>query len=265
MCGHVGQNQLEFEFDEGAVSRNQSKWDRLRKILEKTQTLSPRSHHIPLWKQAVIITQDDIDNPQLAQFAWMTKTKQGRPWPVFNVRVEGGWGNKSNSPDYKGPFGIFKNPYVEHLIMTQRCVIPADFFIEQPDKKQYPKDKRKFLIRREDEQALYLAGIFNELIDPETGEITGRAFTIKTTAYSGITAKALHKRSPLVIPEDTIFDYLNPDATQDDLSAFYFPPSSEGFIAHEVMPEMAKRKLPEGFEVDDPRLITPTGDILKAA
>ena len=262
MCGHIG--QLELEFDPNAIQHNMERMQRFGRIMEKVKKLSPGSYHIPLWKQAVIIPQKNPDQPLMATFAWMEQTRQSRPWPVFNVRVEGGWNNKSNDPNYHGPFAIFTNPYVRDQIMTQRCVIPVDFFLEQPDKKLYPKDKRKFLIRRENKTALYLAGIYNEIIDEETGEVT-YAFTIKTTARSKITEHTLHMRSPLVIPEDTIFDYLDPTATQEQLSAFYYPPASDGYIAYEVMPELAKRKLPEGYSEDDARLIEPIGEILKVA
>lgn len=106
---------------------------------------------------------------------------------------------------------------------------------------------------------MYLAGLYQEIFDPDTGEVT-LAFAIKTTAYSNITIQAQHHRSPVITPDAYIFQYLDPKAHAQHLTAFYPPPSAEGFQAYQVDPIIAKRNCP--LPKDDPKLIAPIGDIL---
>lgn len=226
-------------------------------LYKSIEAINPKNLRINLWNQAIIIPQEDPSYAELAQCAWVEQKKGGGTWPVFNVRVEGGWGNKSNDPEYKGPYGIFKNPYVKDLIMTQRCIIPCDFFIEQPTDK---KIKKKFIIKKEDGSPIHMGGVYNQVANEDTGEVK-LFFAIKTTAYSKITIKAEHHRSPIIIPDDDIFDYLNPQLTSKELEKFYSPPNSDGYIAYEVDPIIGKRNCP--LEKDDTKLMEPIGEIMK--
>lgn len=225
--------------------------------------LNPKSYHINLWKKAVIIPQQNPSSPKLATFGWMAKPawKGARPFPCYNVRVEGG--KSKNNPDnlinYAGAYNIKSNYMVRHLIKDQRCIIPVDSFIEQPHSS---KDKRKFIIQKEDQSAFHLAGIYNEIVNEDTGEIIDIAFTILTTPSTAITQKVEHQRSPLVLEDEHLDFYLNNNTSLDQLESLYIPPSSEGFIAYEVDPIIAKRNIP--YEKDDSKLIEPIGERITA-
>ncbi len=249
MCVGIGQLELK-------LSKTFKGGSDLEGLKNSIADLNPMSNRVKMWSKGIIIPQENPDIAREATFAWMTKDKKGIPRPTFNTRVEG-YMNKGNDPKYMGPYGIFGNPYVEELIMNQRCIIPADFFIEQPDDK---KDKRKFLIKREDGEALMLAGIYNEVVNEKTGEIS-TAFSIMTTAQTAITAKAHHKRSPVIIPPEYVGDFLSHDATQEHLEAFFPPPESEGMIGHEVDIVISKRDCP--YEDNDPKLVEPIAHIYR--
>lgn len=255
MCVNLG--QLGLSYEETFRQQELEKASFHANLLRQIDELKPRNYRIGLWTEALIIPQQEPAIPRLAQFGWLAQKKKGGTWPVFNVRVEGGWQNKANDPTYDGPFHIFKNPYVRDLIMEQRCIVPCDFFVEQPEEK---KDKHKFIIKRKDGQPIHLGGVYKEVVNEETGEVK-TFFTLLTTAYTPITLKAGHKRSPLIIPTEHVFDYLDPANEQHHLEAFFHPHDAEGFIAYEVDPVIAKKKCP--LAKDDPKLIEPVGEVME--
>ncbi|CAN0591614.1 unnamed protein product, partial [Laminaria digitata] len=116
-----------------------------------TQSEAYASHRIFPGKKAVIITNEGVLD---AEFAYNREYK-GKKRYLFNVRCEGGFRNKQNRVDYDGPWDIFTNPYVSDVIFTQRCVIPVNLFIEQPEDK---KLKKKYVVRRADHKLFYLGG-----------------------------------------------------------------------------------------------------------
>ncbi|MEQ9442206.1 MAG: hypothetical protein RIG62_24405 [Cyclobacteriaceae bacterium] len=87
------------------------------------------NYRITLFNEGLIITQQEPTKVQLGQFGWLTPTRAGTQRATFNVRVEGGWQNKNNDPDYRDGYHIFSNPYVKDIIMTQRCIIPMTFLL----------------------------------------------------------------------------------------------------------------------------------------
>ncbi len=252
MCIGIAQYKLDYgkSFRETDLDRIQQ----LKDVEAAISLLKPNNLRINLWKQAVIIPQETL-KPRKAQFAWVEKKKSGDTWPVFNVRVEGGWNNKENSDQYKGPYQVFSNPYVKDLIFGQKCIIPCDFFIEQPSDK---KIKKKFLIEKPNQTPIQLAGVYKEMPDPKTGEIKS-FFTILTTAFNGITKKVGHLRSPVIIPDECILDYLN-SGNKAKLESYFRPMNEIQLQAFEVDSMIAKIKCP--LEDNDLRLRKPLSEII---
>ena len=252
MCIGIAQYKLDYgkSFRETDLDRIQQ----FKDIEAAISLLKPNNLRINLWKEAVIIPQETF-KPRKAQFAWIEKKKSGGTWPVFNVRVEGGWNNKENSDKYFGPYQVFSNPYVKYLIFEQKCIIPCDFFIEQPSDK---KIKKKFLIEKPNQIPIHLAGVYKEMPDPENGEIKS-FFTILTTAFNDIAKKVGHLRSPVIIPDVFILDYLNSN-NKAEIESYFRPLNEIQLQAYEVDPTIAKIKCP--LDNNDLKLREAVGEVI---
>ncbi|MEO9849195.1 MAG: SOS response-associated peptidase family protein [Reichenbachiella sp.] len=253
MCGTAGQMELDFGKDvekEGL--------DKFKRSLNQLKELSPMSYRVSMDSMGVIITQSG-DEPKSvrSQFAWYTEKGKGGIRPVFNVRCEGGFMNREDDPGYKGPFKVFSNPYVKDIIRAQRCLIPVNFFIEQPKDR---KIKKKFLVEYENKKPFFLGGIYKEFLDESTGELKSH-FAVFTTAYTAITKKAMHHRSPLIVPLDLIGTFLDQNISEDTLTQFFYPGESSGMVCYEVDVSISKKK-DHPYKADDKRYIEPKGDIM---
>lgn len=225
---------------------------RLKKLIIELEREPVVDLRIRIWDEATIGYLSSGE-PEIcrAQFGWMTTKKDGSSWPVFNVRVEGGYNNVDNDPKYNGPYSIDENPYVGDLILSNRCVIPADFFIEQPSG---IKSDRKFLFKRLDEQKMHLAGVFKEVKDEASGELK-KHFCILTTAHNTATSTIKHERSPVVIPIDKTIDFLDPIKSMADLTEYFPPSNGSDYTYYEVNNIISKKECP--YANDDMRLIEP--------
>lgn len=255
MCIGIAQYKLDYgkSFRESDLEELQL----FEELSRKAKDLMPKSLRINLWKEAVIIKGGEKPDSTRAQFAWLEEKKTGGTWPVFNVRVEGGWNNKANERDYSGPYQIFNNPYVADLLPNQRCVIPCDFFIEQNSDK---KDKRKFLIQKQNQRPIHLAGVYKELCDESTGEIKS-FFAILTTAHNPITFQVGHQRSPVILENSQLMQYLNPETKREDLIPMFKPIKADDLEAYEVDPVIAKVNCP--LAEDDLKLREAIGEIIR--
>lgn len=258
MCGKYGQYEL--ELDEKAVEKNQALKRWVPHINKRLERYNPSSRHIHLYNRSVAIGQDNPEEVFEGIFAWTAEKKTGGTWPVFNVRAEGGWINKGNNPSYDGPYQIWKNPYVEDIIHEQRCLIPVDFFVEQPeDKKKY--GNLQFVVRKPNKKVIWLGGVYNDIVNEGTGEVT-RHFAIITTPATPATALAYHHRCPLIVPDIHVLDWLSPNATEQDLEEYFRPADTKGWEVYQVDDRMGKRKI--DWDDGDPRLIEPKGEVMVA-
>ncbi len=92
---------------------------------------------------------------------------------------------------------IFDKRYFREDFLSRRCVIPSTGFYE------WDSEKRKFLFRREDTNALYMAGIYR--VNPASSKESGEElrFVILTTQAND-SMKEIHNRMPVVIPKQEI-------------------------------------------------------------
>ena len=92
------------------------------------------SYNISPGKMAPVITNDHPHEIQLFRFgftpSWATKAGL-----FINARAEGD-NNSDNDPRYTGAKGIIIKPAFRKAIRSQRCLIPADAFIEGPQKEK---------------------------------------------------------------------------------------------------------------------------------
>jgi putative SOS response-associated peptidase YedK len=142
---------------------------------------------------APVISNQNPQKLQWMQFGLSPHWASKRMY-LFNARAEGDL-NPSNDSDYKGEKGIAQKPAFRQAIRQQRCIIPADYFVEGPEKE---KLNLPFVIRLKTQDLLGFAGIWDTWLDKTTGELIN-TFAIITTMANPLLQKIGHHRSPVIL------------------------------------------------------------------
>lgn len=146
---------------------------------------------------APVITNEKPGELQFFQFGFTPSWAKKQVYMV-NARSEGDH-NKANDPQYSGAMGIVNKPMFRSSIRKRRCLVPADAFIEGPEKERLSKP---YLMYRSDgERPFAFAGIWDEWVQPDTGEIVS-SFAIITAPSNAATAAIGHHRSPVILDRD---------------------------------------------------------------
>ncbi len=213
MCSVKAQTELKFK--NRRTSKIASK--ALEQRIIKDNLAFVPNYNIWIGMQAYVITDKEPQHYQQMVFG-LTPNWADKKMYLFNARVEGKL-NSENDPNYSSEMGIFSMPSFRNAIQKRRCIIPVDYFIEGPEKEKLSKP---FLVRRKDQEAFVLAGIWEEWIDKKSGEII-KTYAILTTAASNLLQSIQHHRSPLILNDDEIDVWLNPSSTSNELKAIMFP------------------------------------------
>lgn len=130
---------------------------------------------------------------------------------------------------------LFEKPSFRHAAHQRRCLIVVDAFYEHHHlkNKTYP-----FRIRFKNHEPLTFAGIWEEWIDPETGELF-ETTTLVTTQGNALMArihnnpKADGPRMPVILPMHKQDDWLKNDS-EENLKQLLIPFSDEALEAYTV-------------------------------
>lgn len=209
------------------------------------------SYNISPGKFAPVITSKAPETIQLFQFGlipfWSKKKML-----LINARSEGDH-NKENNPDYKGAKGIITKPSFRKPIRSQRCLVPADAFIEGTTNEKLNKP---FLVYLRDKQRPFsFAGIWDEWKNPANGEII-HSFAIITTAPNELMQKIPHHRSPVILHPGQEKRWLKESTPLTDITAMLNPFPAAKMNAYPISPDI---KNPRN---DFPGLIQPIGQRL---
>lgn len=219
-------------------------------IIPDTVQLTP-SYNIAPGKYAPVITNAKPYEIQLYRFgmtpSWATKSSM-----FINARTEGD-NNSENDPLYMGAKGIISKPAFRKPIRTQRCLIPADAFIEGPEKEKLSKPYVVYL--RDKQRPFAFAGIWDEWMNPESGEIIS-SFAIITTTANALLLKIPHRRSPVILHREDEKKWLSNDLALAEVTNLLAPYPGELMNAYPIAPTI-KNPL-----ADDPGLIHPAGERL---
>lgn len=178
---------------------------------------------------APVITQQAPDKLQLLQFG-LQPTWAQKPMLLINARTEGDF-NQEDRPDYHGSLGIFQKPAFRSLIRTQRCLIPANAFIEGPKTERLDKP---YLVFPTQEKPLFaFAGIWCQWNDIKTNQ-SKSGFSILTTPPLPVVSSFGHHRSPLVLATQYYRTWLNNSATVEDLVRIIRSPSGYQWNAYPI-------------------------------
>ncbi len=125
---------------------------------------------------------------------------------------------------------IFEKASFKDSAYHKRCLVPVEGFYEHHD---YRGKKYPFYITRKDGEPLYLAGLWNDWVNKETGEILN-TYSIVTTHANSLMAKIHNKpkfsgdhRMPVILPENVADEWLKPLTEKElkELATYVFPDS----------------------------------------
>lgn len=142
--------------------------------------------------------------------------------------------------------GIEIKPAFRKPLRSQRCLVPATYFIEW---KRDGKEKVPYLIKLKDKEIFAFAGLFDEVKDADGKPL--RSYTIITTEPNSY-MEQIHDRMPVILKKEDEYKWLNPDIHEpDQLLPFLKPYSAEDMEAYII-----SSKVNNPF-FDDEELISP--------
>lgn len=210
------------------------------------------SPNIAPGEKALVITDQDPKKAQLFTFGFSPSWAKKRMY-VINARSEGDH-NKENDPRYTGTKGIISKPMFRKAIRSQRCLVIADAFVEGTVKERLSKP---YLVYKSGSKRPFcLAGIWDEWIDKESGEVH-RGFAVITTAPTSLMQQIPHHRSPLVLPQEDEQRWISPDLTLSEVTSMLTPFDDREFNAYPISPQV---KSPRNKDFS---LLQPVGQRLK--
>jgi putative SOS response-associated peptidase YedK len=209
------------------------------------------SYNVSPGKYAPVITNEKPREIQLYRFGltpfWSSKANL-----FINARAEGDY-NSDNDPRFTGAKGIISKPAFRKPIRSQRCLIPADAFIEGPEKEKLSKPYLVYL--RNKVRPFAFAGIWDRWNNHETGEIIS-SFAIITTVANELLQMIPHHRSPVILHREQEKEWLSDNLTLSEVTSMLNPYPAAMMNAYPISPAI---KSPYA---DEPGLIDPIGDRL---
>ncbi|PIP55136.1 MAG: hypothetical protein COX07_01530 [Bacteroidetes bacterium CG23_combo_of_CG06-09_8_20_14_all_32_9] len=126
----------------------------------------------------------------------------------------------------------FEKPSFRNAIKTKRCLIPSTGFFEWQTikSKKYP-----YFISLKEQQIFSMAGLWEEWIDKQTGEIL-QTFSILTTTANPLMEKIHNtkKRMPVILASELETEWLSQTLTNDNILALCQPYNENLMQAHTV-------------------------------
>ena len=176
-----------------------------------------------------VITDNAPQIVQLFRFGLMPAWAK-KKMLLINARAEGDR-NLDNDPLYKGSRDIINKPAFRKPIRSQRCLVPADCFIEGTT--QNKLDEPYVVYLRNKVRPFAFAGIWDCWKDPETGEEI-YSFAIITTVANAVLQALPHHRSPVILQRGDEKKWLNPHTPLGSITSLLFPYSADLMNAYRI-------------------------------
>ncbi|MAY83363.1 MAG: hypothetical protein CMP59_04440 [Flavobacteriales bacterium] len=193
--------------------------------------------NIAAGQRAPIITSENPEELSLSHFGFTPFWAKKRTY-VINARAEGDH-NKENDPNYTASKGIIKKPFFRAAIRSKRCLIPADAFIEGTTKEKL--DKPYLVYMENGERPFAFAGIYDEWIDKESGEVYPN-FAIITCRPNPLLQKIPHHRMPVILDERNYREWLNKETALSEVTSLLEPYDHRKMNAYPLDPEIKRVK-----------------------
>lgn len=205
--------------------------------------------NISVGELAPVITQDTPADIKFLKFGF-TPAWAKKQYYMFNARSEGDH-NKENNPKYSGSKGILQKPMFRQAIRSKRCLVLADAFIEGPQKEKLSKP---FLVYMKDgKRPFAMAGIYDDWVNQETGEIIS-SFAVITTTANDLLQRIGHHRAPVILEKGEESEWLDPNIPLGEVTSLLKPYPDEQLNAYPISTDI---KNPRANSLE---LIQPTGE-----
>jgi putative SOS response-associated peptidase YedK len=120
---------------------------------------------------------------------------------------------------------MFEKPsYHDSLRDNKRCLIPATGFYEWKWNDPKGKEKQPYHIKLKDKKLFSFAGIWSTWKNKSNNTVA-HTYSILTTQANPLMAEIHNnkKRMPVIIPDEYLKDWLNPNLSKEDVLAFCKP------------------------------------------
>lgn len=162
------------------------------------------NYNITPGTEVPIITNDNTKAIILSNFGFTPSFATKRTY-IINARSEGDY-NKDNRADYSEKKGIIEKPFFKKAIRSQRCIIPANAFIEGSKDKKLDEP---YLVHLTGKNRLFaFAGVYDNWLDPNSGS-SYSSFAIITCAPNPLLQSINHHRMPVILNDENTADYLS--------------------------------------------------------
>ncbi len=133
---------------------------------------------------------------------------------------------------------IFEKPSFRNSINQKRCLMPINGFYEwrEVNKKKYP-----YYIYLKQKTAFCLAGIYDEWVYKETGEIV-KTISVITTGANPLMAK-IHNvklRMPLILDKQNMKEWLKPNLNRKEITNLMLPFDEQKMKAHTISKQITR-------------------------
>ncbi|HON18788.1 MAG TPA: SOS response-associated peptidase [Salinivirgaceae bacterium] len=186
---------------------------------------------------APVISSDQPNTLQLFRFG-LTPFWAEKPTMIINARAEGDR-NQNNAPEYRGARDIINKPAFRKPIRSQRCLIPADAFIEGTT--QHGLDEPFLVFLKFKMRPFAFAGIWDQWLNQKTGELI-RSFAIITTPANKVLQAIPHHRTPLILQPIQEKLWLNPNTPLSKITEMLEPPPAEIMNAYRISQDIKSPK-----------------------
>src|SRR5215212_1960485 len=139
-----------------------------------------------------------------------------------------------------------RSPAFADALRRKRCLVPVDGFYEW---QRIGARRQPFAVHRTDGRPLVLAGLWSGWHDASIERVV-RTFTIITTGPNE-QMSGLHDRMPVVLPDESWSQWLDPDADVDGLLPL-FEPSDEITLAIDPVADLVNNVRNNGPELVRP-------------
>lgn len=165
---------------------------------------------------ALVMTADEPEKLQLFKWGLIPSWAKDKTigYKMINARSE----------------TVFEKPSFRNLLKRKRCLVISDGFYEW--KPLTGKQKQPFRIGLKEWNLFAFAGLWDEWVDKETGELV-HTFTILTTAANELVAP-VHDRMPVILAPEEEKKWIGKELPTEEIPKLFTPYPQEKMTCYPV-------------------------------